>query len=259
MQTKIRQVLESAVIGRRRIRAANDTMPITDPDLALQANAKLLPYLGMVWISALMVNIAVAAKLFDLGPASFSVAVLFYPVTYIFSDIFTEVYGYRQTRRIVWAGLVMLFFASMAFYACVWVPPSQNYADDAAFRAVFSTSPLISAAAIVAFWAGEMTNSIILAKMKIWTGGRLLWARTSLSSLGGQFVDALAYYFIAYGFSDAMGVGAILNLCVSTALFCMAYELLATPVTYRIIAYLKRAEGMDVYDRGTTFNPFSVS
>lgn len=243
---------------RRRIAAANTTRLITDPEEALAVNSRYLGILGMAWVSALMLSIVVAAKTFDVGPASFSVAVLIYPVTYIFSDVFTEVYGYRQTRRIVWTGLALMMFASLVLYLCVRVPPGRDYPDNEAFKSIFASSPLIAGSAILAFWCGEMVNSFIMAKMKIVMQGKRLWMRTTSSTLAGQLTDNFVYFFMVFAITGMWPLATTLNLWVSTALFCTAYEFLATPMTYRIIHFLKRAEGMDVYDRGTNFSPFTL-
>lgn len=238
--------------------AHTPTNLITDPREALERPAKYLGFLGMAWICCLVLSAIVAAKIFDIGPFSFSVAVLIYPFTYIFSDIFTEVYGYRQSRRIVWTGLALMVFVSIAEWAFVQVPPGRDYTDNEAFRTIFSSAPLITAASIAAFWSGEMTNALILAKMKIWTRGRHLWLRTTTSTLGGELMDGLVFYFTAFGLTHTYPTATILNMCLSTAAFCSLYEFAATPITYKIVNFLKRAEGLDVYDHGTDFNPFRV-
>lgn len=244
----------------RRIAGANDRLAAEhDPERALQMHTRYLGLIGMAWASFLIVSILVAAKIFTIGELEFSVAVLSYPFTYIFADIFTEVYGYRQTRRIVWTGLGIVLLVSLLLAGMVAIPPAQSYAGQDAFETIFSAAPLLTLACIAAFFFGEITNSFVLAKMKIATRGRHLWARTTSSTVAGQLIDNLTFFGLAYAMTDIYDSAPFINVALATAAFCAVYEFLMTPVTYRIVAALKRAEGMDVYDRGTNFNPFRIS
>ena len=229
---------------------------ITDPVLAGKRHFKYLDIIGMVWISCLMLSTFTASKIFDLGSFQLSVGVLVYPFTYIFADVFTEVYGYRQTRRIVWTGLVMLFFASLVLRAMVGVPPSRDYPEQQAFATIFGQSSLLTLATMACFFCGEVSNSYVLAKMKIKTGGKWLWLRATLSTIAGQLVDNFIFYLVAFGFNGTFPAATLVNLWLSTVAFCAIYELVMTPLTYKICGFLKQAEGLDVYDRGTNFNPF---
>jgi uncharacterized integral membrane protein (TIGR00697 family) len=187
--------------------------------------------------------------------ANISGAQLLFPITYIFGDIFTEVYGYGASRRAIWLG----FFSSgllifMGLFV-VWIPAAPNWPNQAAFEAVFYTVPRFIVASLVAFWLGEFTNSYTLAKMKLWTDGKWLWTRTVGSTMTGQLVDTVVVILIAFGGRTAWST--ILNLIASGYVGKVLYEALATPLTYVVVNRLKRAEGVDVYDRNTNFNPFA--
>lgn len=240
-------------------RAGTNRMPpLHEPEVALQRPTRYLTICAMAWLGFWLVSILTATKLFQIGGLEFSVAVLAYPITYIFSDIFTEVYGYRQSRRIVWSGMLIVLLASLLIGLMVAVPPSASYHDQLIFARMFSTAPGITVAAILAFFVGEMTNSFIMAKLKLLTNGRHLCLRTTSSTAFGQFADNLVFFCAAYALSSAYDSVSFWNVAMATAGFCTLYEFAMTPVTYKIISFLKRAEGMDVYDRGIIFNPLRL-
>lgn len=213
--------------------------------------------MGMVWITFLIVATLTAGKTFDIGPFSFSVAVLCYPITYIFADIFTEVYGYKKTRRIVWTGFFCLIAATAIPYVYAQVPPSPSYPDEAAFKTIFQSSPVLGLAVVLCFFAGEFTNSYVLAKMKIFQHGRFMSLRLIASTLAGQTADNVVFYSVAWALGGFYVLQQLPNLIFSTVVFCTAWECLAAPITCRVIQTLKQAEGLDIYDHGTNFNPFS--
>ena len=191
-----------------------------------------------------------------IGTWPFGAGILFFPASYVIGDVLTEVYGYARARRCIWAGFAALLF--MAFMAAVVValPPSPDWEGQAAYEAVFGQVPRIVFASIVAFWAGEFANSYVLARMKIWTQGRHLWARTIGSTLVGQGIDSLLFYPLAfYGVWDNATLLVVLGTQFALK---VAWEALLTPVTYAVVGFLKRREGVDVYDRGTDFSPFKA-
>ena len=191
-----------------------------------------------------------------IGTWPFGAGILFFPASYVIGDVLTEVYGYARARRCIWAGFAALLF--MAFMAAVVValPPSPDWEGQAAYEAVFGQVPRIVLASIVAFWAGEFANSYVLARMKIWTQGRHLWARTIGSTLVGQGIDSLIFYPLAfYGVWDNATLLVVLGTQFALK---VAWEALLTPVTYAVVGFLKRREGVDVYDRGTDFSPFKA-
>ncbi len=187
--------------------------------------------------------------------ANISGAQLLFPITYIFGDIFTEVYGYGASRRAIWLGFGACAVLSLMGLFVVWIPADPNWPNQKAFEAVFYTVPRFIVASLVAFWLGEFTNSYTLAKMKIWTTGKHLWARTIGSTVTGQFVDTSVLILIAFGGRTPWGT--MFNLILSGYVGKVLYETLATPLTYLVVNKLKRAEGVDVYDRDTSFNPFA--
>lgn len=187
--------------------------------------------------------------------ANVSGAQLLFPITYIFGDIFTEVYGYGASRRAIWLGFFACAILSLMGLFVVWIPAAPGWPNQAAFEAVFYTVPRFIVASLVAFWLGEFTNSYTLAKMKIWTNGKWLWTRTVGSTVTGQFVDTTVLILIAFGGYTPWPT--MLNLILSGYFAKVLYEALATPLTYLVVNKLKRAEGVDVYDRDTNFNPFT--
>lgn len=191
-----------------------------------------------------------------LGVVTYGAGVLFFPVSYIFGDILTEVYGYARARRVVWAGFAALAFASLMSWVVVAMPPAQDWPNQAAYATVFGQVPRIAMASLVAFWAGELVNSYVLAKMKVWMGGRHLWMRTIGSTIAGEWVDSLIFYTLA--FYGVWPGSQIMEVMFTNYLIKTAWEALATPVTYRVVAILKRAEQEDYYDRDTDFNPFTI-
>ncbi|HEY2615144.1 MAG TPA: queuosine precursor transporter [Chthoniobacterales bacterium] len=187
--------------------------------------------------------------------AKVSGAQVLFPITYIFGDIFTEVYGYGASRRAIWLGFFACAVLTVMGLFVVWIPPAPDWPNQPAFEAVFYTVPRFIVASLVAFWLGEFTNSYTLAKMKLWTQGKWLWTRTVGSTITGQFVDTTVLILIAFGGRTAWWT--MLNLIVSGYFAKVLYEVLVTPLTYLVVNKLKRAEGVDVYDRHTNFNPFA--
>jgi uncharacterized integral membrane protein (TIGR00697 family) len=191
----------------------------------------------------------------ELITAKISGAQVLFPITYIFGDIFTEVYGYGASRRAIWVGFFACAVLSLMGLFIVWIPAAPDWPNQAAFEAVFYTVPRFIVASLVAFWLGEFTNSYTLAKMKLWTDGKWLWTRTVGSTVAGQLVDTTVLILIAFGGRESWMT--MLNLILSGYVGKVLYEALATPATYLVVNKLKRAEGVDVYDRDTNFNPFA--
>ena len=192
-----------------------------------------------------------------LGPTPFGAGVLFFPISYIFGDILTEVYGYGRDRRVVWAGFGALVFASFMSWVVVNLPPGPSdymKSYQPALEAVFGNAWRIALGSMIAFWCGSFANSYTLAKMKIWTAGKWLWTRTIGSTLVGELVASSLFYFIAfYGIWDTTD---ILKVAMAQYVLKTGWEVVMTPVTYRVVGFLKRAEQEDYYDRRTNFNPF---
>lgn len=192
-----------------------------------------------------------------IGTVTFLAGVLFFPISYIFGDILTEVYGYGRDRRVVWAGFAALAFASIMAAVVVHLPPSKSsFANQAAVETVFGSTPRIVLASIIAFLCGTFVNSYVLAKMKILTQGRWLWTRIIGSTLCGELVDSILFYVVA--FYGRMPQGELVGLLFTQYALKSGWEIVAAPLTYRVVAFLKRAENEDYYDTATNFTPFSL-
>jgi uncharacterized integral membrane protein (TIGR00697 family) len=190
------------------------------------------------------------------GAQPFGAGILFFPISYVIGDMLTEVYGFARARRCIWAGFCALVFMAAMSWIVVALPPDASWHGQAAYEAVFGQVPRIVLASILAFWAGEFVNSVVLAKMKLLTKGRHLWTRTIGSTAVGQGVDSLIFYPLAfYGILDNETL--IRVLLIQWALK-VGWEALLTPVTYAVVGFLKRREGIDVYDVGTDFTPFGA-
>ena len=209
------------------------------------------------FVAVLLISNIVAPKFIAVGPLRFSGAQLLFPLTYIFGDIFTEVYGYAGSRRAIWNG----FFASGLLAALsmllVALPPAPNWPHQAAYETVLGFMPRLVVASLIAYWAGEFANSFVMARMKVATAGRHLWMRTIGSTAVGQLVDSVLVMVIAFG--GAMSTSDLITVIVSGYISKVVYEAAMTPVTYAVVNGLKRAEGIDIMDRDTDFNPFRVS
>jgi uncharacterized integral membrane protein (TIGR00697 family) len=191
-----------------------------------------------------------------IGEFPFGAGILFFPISYVIGDVLTEVYGYARARRVIWAGFAaMLFMAGMALVV-VALPPDAGWTGQAAYEQVFGQVPRIVFASIVAFWAGEFVNSYVLARMKLWTKGKYLWTRTIGSTVVGQGVDSLIFYPLAFLGAEGWPADKVIAILLTQWALKVGWEALLTPVTYAVVGWLKRREGVDVYDEGTDFTPF---
>jgi uncharacterized integral membrane protein (TIGR00697 family) len=216
----------------------------------------------------LISNIASSAKVVDWGVSifglrlSFDAGTILFPLSYIFGDILTEVYGYGRSRRVIWAGFAASALMSLCLFGILHMPGDQEwmtYAGDEKFRAILGgvSSGGIIIASLVAYFLGEFSNSFVLAKMKVWMEGRFLWMRTIGSTIIGEGVDTVTFVVIASSFG-VFPWSLFFTLIVANYIFKVSIEVIFTPVTYRIVAFLKREEQEDYYDRHTDFNPFLV-
>ena len=191
-----------------------------------------------------------------IGAFAFGAGVLFFPISYVFGDILTEVYGYAKARRVVWAGFAAMAFASFMAWVVVQLPPAAGWPNQAAYETIFGATPRIVLASLIAFWAGEFVNAYVLARMKVWSEGRALWLRMIGSTGVGQGVDSLIFYPVA--FYGVWSNELLIAVMFSNYLLKVVWEIIALPVTYRVVAWLKRVEHEDHYDRRTDFNPFTL-
>ena len=194
-----------------------------------------------------------------IGLVSFGAGNLFFPISYIFGDVLTEVYGYARARRAIWAGFGALLFATFMTWVILRMPPADtgyNRALQPALETAFGTTGRIVLASVIAYWVGDFVNSFVLAKMKLWTEGRHLWTRTIGSTICGQGIDSMIFYPLA--FYGIWTHDTLLAVMVFNLLFKVGVEVAFTPVTYLVVGALKRAEDEDFYDRDTDFNPFTL-
>ncbi len=218
---------------------------------------RYLDALTTAFVVILLVSNLIAQKVCVLGPFAVSGAVLLFPITYIFGDIFTEVYGFAASRRAIWLGFfgtALLYFIAAIVIA---LPPAPGWANQKAFSVVFGFIPRILAASLVSFWAGEFANSYTMARLKLLTNGRKLWTRTIGSTVVGQAVDTTLVIFLT--FVGTIPLKTLVSMILTGYTLKVGYEVLATPLTYLVINRLKRAEDADAYDRDENFNPFSFA
>ena len=191
-----------------------------------------------------------------LGALTFGAGILFFPLSYVLGDVLTEVYGYARARRVVWVGFAASVFAAGMAATVVAMPPADDWSGQEALAAVMGQAPRIFLASILAFWAGEFANAFVLARMKLLTGGKYLWTRTIGSTVVGQGVDSLIFYPIA--FLGVWETKLVLTVMVTNYLMKVAWEVFLTPVTYQVVGFIKKREGLDVFDVSTDFSPFRV-
>ena len=194
-----------------------------------------------------------------IGPWPFGAGILFFPLSYVIGDVLTEVYGYARARRCIWAGTAALLFMAFMSWVVVALPPASDWGGQASYEQVFGQVPRIVFASITAFWAGEFVNSFVLAKMKLLTSGKHLWTRTIGSTVAGQAVDSLIFYPLAFVGAQGWTTGLVLKVLVTQWVLKVSWEVILTPVTYMVVNFLKRREGVDVFDERTNFTPFKTA
>lgn len=215
---------------------------------------RYLDLIMVAFVVVLMISNVVSSKFLDLGPFTFDGGTILFPLSYIFGDVLTEVYGYRRSRRVIWTGFGAILLMAAVFALVGALPPAEGWENQSAYDAILGLTPRIVAASLLAYSAGEFSNSWVLARMKVLTGGRWLWMRTITSTLVGQGVDTMVFVMAAfYGTTPGALLIAVL---VSNYVFKCGIEALLTPITYRIVSGLKRVEQEDYYDYETDFNPF---
>ncbi len=206
------------------------------------------------FVAVLMISNVASSKILKFGPFTFDGGTLLFPVSYIFNDVLTEVYGYARARRVIWAGFGAALLMALVFALVGALPPAEGWEHQEAYQAILGITPRIVAGSLIAYWAGSFSNAWVMARMKVLTKGRWLWSRTIASTLLGEGVDTLLFCLIA--FYGALPLGLLGKVILSNYIFKCALEAVMTPVTYRVVNGLKRAEGEDYYDLGTDFNPF---
>jgi uncharacterized integral membrane protein (TIGR00697 family) len=209
-----------------------------------------------IFVAVFLVSNIVGTKVVSIFGMNLPGGVIVFPISYIFGDVLTEVYGYRASRRIIWTALGCGVFMSATLLVVELLPSAPFWPNQEAYSSILGFVPRITAASIVAFFCGEFSNSYVMAKMKVWFDGKKLWARTIGSTIVGEGVDTVV--FAAVAFAGVFTLPQIISLVLANYLFKVVYEVLATPITYAVVGFLKQAEGVDVYDRNTDFNPFKI-
>jgi uncharacterized integral membrane protein (TIGR00697 family) len=218
--------------------------------------SKYFLYIAIAFVAVLMISNTVAVKLIQIGPFVFAGAIFIFPVSYIFGDILTEVYGYAASRKIIWSGFGALILMVLGYMLVENLPAAGFWTGQAAYDQILGFVPRIVLGSIVGYFAGEFCNSYVMSRMKIWTNGKALWSRIIGSTVVGEAVDTIL--FVSIAFSGTVPFAILLTLIGSNYIFKVGYEILVTPITYGVVRWLKRAEGIDVYDHGVDYNPLSL-
>jgi uncharacterized integral membrane protein (TIGR00697 family) len=197
-------------------------------------------------------------KLPWIGDWPFGAGILFFPLSYVLGDVLTEVYGYARARRCIWAGTVAMLFMAFMSTVVVALPPAREWTGQAAYEEIFGQVPRIVFASIAAFWVGEFANSLVMAKMKLWTNGKYLWTRTIGSTIVGEGVDSFIFYPAAFLGAVGWTNDLVIKVLLTQWFLKVSWEVILTPVTYAIVGFLKRSEGVDVFDEHTDFTPFTA-
>jgi queuosine precursor transporter len=231
-------------------------MDLRDGTARTVSDFRFLGLLSALNVTFLLVSDFTGARIISLGGVGISVTVLYFPITYLIGDLLTEVYGYAQARRVIWISTLCSIAGSALAGAELAVPSAAFFEGDAAYREVFSPSLLISASGLTAFFAGDVCNAYVLAKMKVWDRGRRLWARLVASTVVGEGVNTVLFYGLAL--HDVLPRPLLLRSVLVGWAAKAIVEVTLLPVSYVVVGFLKRAEGVDHYDYGTDFNPFRV-
>lgn len=217
---------------------------------------RLYPIVMSAFVAVLLLSNTVAVKVTNIGPFYFDGATILFPLAYIFNDLLTEVYGYKKSRMVVWTGFAAAIFMALIYWAVGALPAAADWTGQTAYMQILGQTPRIVVASLIAYFCGEFSNSYILAKMKIATKGRWLWSRTIGSTLVGELIDTVL--FVSVAFYGVIPQDLLIYMMISNYVFKTSFEVLATPLTYAAVKWLKKVDHTDVYDIGTDFNPFKV-
>jgi len=222
----------------------------------MQKNYKYLGTISVFFVSVLLISNVASTKIIDFHCFTFDGGTLLFPLSYIFGDILTEVYGYKKSKKVIWLGFFMALLMSLVFIVVGILPSAPGWENQNAYDLILGLTPRIVIASLIAYSFGVFSNSFILAKMKIWTKGKMLWLRTIGSTLVGEFVDSIIFIVIA--FWGILPRELLITLIISNYIFKTMIEIIFTPITYKVVKFLKNKEGEDFYDNDTNFNPFSL-
>ncbi len=231
-------------------------MTQTPPPATTQVSSRFL-VIAVAFVTCLIVSNITAVKLINVGDFILPGAIIIFPITYIIGDVLTEVYGYAKARRVIWMGFLANIFAVATFAVVGVLPAAGFWGGQEAYDTILGATPRILGASLVAYLVGEFANAYVLSRLKVATEGRFLWVRTIGSTVVGQSLDSAIFIVIA--FSGILPTPVLITTIVVQAVAKTAYEALATPLTYLVVGWLKRAEGIDTYDRDVRFNPFALT
>ena len=221
----------------------------------MERTYKHLGTISVLFVAVLLISNIASTKIVQLGWLTFDGGTLLFPLSYIFADILTEVYGFAKSRRVIWLGFFCAFTMSVLLYIVGELPAAADWGNQGAYDAILGQAPRIVAASLLAYLCGEFINSYILAKMKVWMEGKMLWARTIGSTVVGELVDSTLFILVA--FAGVLPASLLITLIISNYVFKTAIEVAFTPATYWAVRYLKRTEREDHYDRDANFSPFA--
>jgi queuosine precursor transporter len=229
----------------------------TEPRADISRDSKYFLYIAIAFVAVLMISDTVGSKLIQIGQLTLSATIFIFPISYIFGDILTEVYGYKASRKVIWSGFAAVIFMVFCYWFVKILPSASFWPNQGAYEVILGATPRLVLGSILAYFCGELSNSYVLSKMKIWSSGKHLWTRTIGSTIVGEGIDTLI--FITVVFAGTIPASVLASLIVSQYLVKVAYETVATPLTYIVVNALKRAEGIDVYDKGISYNPFTLA
>jgi conserved hypothetical integral membrane protein len=221
-----------------------------------EGKTKLLPVITGLFVGILILSNILAAKMIRLGPFVFDGGTLLFPLSYIFGDVLTEVYGYKASRKVIWTGLAMLAVMSLNIWLIGALPAEPSWKLQQSYNDILAQVPRIALASILGYFAGEYSNSVVLSRMKVWTKGKWLWTRTIGSTLVGELADSLIFVVVAFAGSYPQDV--IIAMILSNYLFKCSIEAIFTPITYAVVGFVKRREDTDVYDYREHYNPLPL-
>jgi uncharacterized integral membrane protein (TIGR00697 family) len=218
-----------------------------------RAKTGLLPVITGLFVGILVLSNVLASKMVQVGPFVFDGGTLLFPLSYIFGDVLTEVYGYKATRKVIWTGLAMLILMSANIWLIGALPAEPSWRLQDAYDGLLAVVPRIALASVLGYFAGEYSNSVVLSRLKVVTKGRRLWLRTIGSTLVGELFDTLIFVCIA--FAGLYSAEVLVAMILSNYLFKCGIEVAFTPLTYRVVAFVKGREGQDAFDHGESYNP----
>ena len=219
----------------------------------LRESQCLLPCISGLFVGVLLLSNILSSKMISVWEFSFDGGTLLFPLSYIFGDVLTEVYGYKASRRVIWTGFVMLLIMSINIYVISILPSHAEWTMQKDFDNILLQMPRLAIASLIGYFVGEYTNSVVLSKMKVITEGKYLWMRTIGSTLVGEGLDSILFVLIA--FTGLYSTGVLFNIMLSNYLFKTLIEVIFTPITYKVISFVKRKENLDTYDYNVKYNP----